>query len=130
VPDAVTRFYWEGAKAGQLLVQRCESCAHFQHPPDVACPRCLSDALVPTAVSGRGTIFAFTVARQAFDVAFVDAIPYVLALVELEEQENLRILTNIIDAPLERLASGLPVHVVFEEREDYRIPQFRLSDGA
>jgi hypothetical protein len=130
VPDAVTAFYWEGAKQGKLLIQRCGSCGHFLHPPDVACPECLSDELVPTEVSGRGTIFAFTVARQAFDVAFVESIPYVLALVELEEQKNLRILTNIVDAPVEKLASGLPVHVVFEERGDYRLPQFGLSEGA
>jgi uncharacterized protein len=125
-PDALTWFYWEGTQAGQLLIQRCESCGHFQHPPDVVCPRCLSQSLVPTPVSGRGTIYAFTVARQAFDSAYVDDIPYVLGLVELEEQASLRILTNIVDANPDQLTSQLPVEVTFEERQGFKLPQFRV----
>jgi uncharacterized protein len=129
-PDALTQFYWEGTQAGQLLVQRCESCGHYQHPPDVVCPKCLSQSLVPTAVSGRGTIYAFTVARQAFDSAYLDDIPYVLGLVELEEQPNLRILTNIVDTDLEQLTSELPVEVTFEDRQGYKLPQFRVVGAS
>jgi hypothetical protein len=127
-PDALTSFYWEAAASGHLLIQRCESCQHFVHPPDVVCPGCLSEALVPTPVSGRGTIYAFTVARQAFDSAFSDSIPYVLAIVELEEQVGLRMLTNIVDADIEELTSQLPVEVTFEDRTGYKLPQFRLAD--
>jgi hypothetical protein len=77
-------------------------------------------------VSGRGTIYAFTVARQAFDSAYVDDIPYVLGLVELEEQASLRILTNIVDANPDQLTSQLPVEVTFEERQGFKLPQFRV----
>jgi hypothetical protein len=126
-PDGLTWFYWEGAQSGQLLVQRCESCGHFLHPPNVVCPRCLSESLIPTPVSGRGKIYAYTVARQAFDGAFVEDIPYVLALVELEEQANLRILTNIVGAQLDELASDVAVEVTFEDRRDYKLPQFRIA---
>jgi uncharacterized protein len=93
----------------------------------VACPRCLSEALVPTQMSGRGKIYAYTVARQAFSSAFIDDIPYVLALVELEEQAGLRILTNIVGAQLDELTSDVAVEVTFEDRKDYKLPQFRLS---
>jgi hypothetical protein len=78
-------------------------------------------------VSGRGKIYAYTVARQAFDGAFVEDIPYVLALVELEEQANLRILTNIVGAQLDELASDVAVEVTFEDRRDYKLPQFRIA---
>jgi len=80
-------------------------------------------------VSGRGSIYAFTVARQAFDAAYLDAIPYVLALVELVEQTGLRLLTNIVETPFDRLVSGLPVEVTFEERSGYQLPQFRATEG-
>lgn len=126
-PDGLTQFYWEGTKAGRLLIQRCDSCGWFLHPPDVVCPRCLSQSLVPTPVRGQGVIYAFTVARQAFDRAFIDHVPYVLALVDLEEQPNLRMLTNIVDTPLDQVSSGLPVELTFEQCQDYRLPQFRVK---
>lgn len=78
-------------------------------------------------MSGRGKIYAYTVARQAFDSAFIDDIPYVLALVELEEQANLRILTNIVGAQLDEVASDVAVEVTFEDRKEYKLPQFRIS---
>lgn len=78
-------------------------------------------------MSGRGKIYVYTVARQAFDSAFIDDIPYVLALVELEEQANLRILTNIVGAQLDEVASDVAVEVTFEDRKEYKLPQFRIS---
>jgi uncharacterized OB-fold protein len=127
VPDDVTRFYWDGAREGSLLVLRCTACRHYLHPPDVACPRCLSESLQPTAVSGRGVVYAFTTARQAFDAAFSDDVPYVLALVELDEQPGLRLLTNIVGASSETVTAGAPVEVTFERRGDWALPQFRLT---
>jgi uncharacterized protein len=124
-PDELTRFYWDGARRGQLLIQRCGDCGLFLFPPGVVCPRCLSETLTATPVSGRGTIYAFTVAQQAFDIAFADDIPYVLAIVELEEQEHLRILTNIVGAEANTLSSGQAVEVVFEDRRGFALPQFR-----
>ncbi len=113
------------------MVLRCSACGYYLHPPEPACPRCLGDALEPTAVSGRGTLFSFTVARQAFDVAFLDHLPYVLALIELVEQPGLRILTNIVDDPPDALEVGAPVEVTFEARGGWSIPQFRLArDGT
>lgn len=78
------------------------------------------------AASGRGTIFAFTIARQAFHESFADRVPYVLALVELEEQAGLRVLSNIVGPDQAALASGAPVELVFEARGDWALPQFRL----
>jgi uncharacterized OB-fold protein len=126
-PDGLTRFYWEGARESSLLILRCSDCGYFLHPPDVACPRCLSADLVPTAVSGRGVIYAFTTARQPFDAAFAPDIPYVVALVELNEQPGLRLLTNIVDAPAEHVTGGAEVEVTFEPRGEWKLPQFRLA---
>jgi len=127
-PDEVSRFYWEGANDGRLMVQRCAQCGTYEFPPTVACPDCLSETLVPTEVSGRGRIYAFTVARQAFDPAF--EVPYVLALVELEEDPSVRILTNVVGAEPHEVTGGAPVSVEFERRGGWSLPQFRLSAGA
>jgi uncharacterized OB-fold protein len=125
IPDAKTSFYWEGASDGRLLVQRCAACGRWQHPPDVGCPGCLGDDLVATEVSGRGTVYSFTVVRQAFDVAFVNQLPFVVALVELEEAPSVRMLTNIVDIDPAAVTVGMPVEVTFEDHGDWALPQFR-----
>ena len=127
VPDEVSLHYWEGACQGSLLLQRCPACRFYLHPPGVACPRCLSDSLDVVPACGRGTVYAFTVARQAFDPAFADDLPYVLALVELDEQPGLRMVTNIIDSELSEITAGAPVEATFEQRGEWSIPQFRLA---
>lgn len=129
VPDGTTRFYWEAARDGQLLLQRCTACGFYLHPPDVACPRCRSEELEHVAASGRGVIYAVTVARQAFHQSFIEDVPYVLALVELEEQSGLRMLTNIVDAEPGTLDSGTPVRLTFEPRGEWALPQFRPAEG-
>ncbi len=131
-PDESTRFYWEGALAGRLMIQRCAACSRYQHPPAPACTRCLADDMVPTEVSGRGTLYTFIIAHQAFDAAFLDELPYVVALVELEEQPGLRLLTNILEAPHEDLKIGMPLEVTFERRGEWSLPKFRpaLAPGG
>jgi uncharacterized OB-fold protein len=124
-PDEASRFFWEGARDGRLLVQRCANCGSYQYPPDVACIRCQSQALVPTEVSGRGSLYSFAIVDRAFHEGFVDALPYVVALVDLPEQAGLRMLTNIVEAEHGSLRVGMPLEVVFEPRGDIALPQFR-----
>ena len=129
-PDDVTAFYWRGAAEGTLLVLRCEACGYLSHPPDVACARCGAAALDPAPMSGFGTVYSFTIVRQAFDPAFLPEIPYVVALVELDEQPGLLLLANIVDTDIDAVDIGLRVEVTFEERDGHAVPQFRPSDHA
>jgi uncharacterized OB-fold protein len=124
-PDDTSRFFWDGAGEGRLLVQRCAGCARFQHPPDVACIHCQSTDLVPTEVSGRGVLYSYAVVDRPFHVGFVDAVPYVVGLIDLDEQPGLRLLTNIVGAPADALAVGMVVEATFETRGDVSLPQFR-----
>lgn len=124
-PDEVSRFYWEAAAERRLSVQRCSTCQRYLFPPSVACPRCLTETLVPTITSGRGRVHAFTTAHQVFDPTF--EVPYILALVELEEDEEVRILTNIVESDPAAVVGGAPVEVVFEDRGGVVLPQFRLA---
>jgi uncharacterized OB-fold protein len=78
-------------------------------------------------VSGRGILYSYSIVERPLHAGFVDALPYVVALVELEEQEGLRMVANLIDTPSgTEIRCGLPVEVVFEERGAITLPQFRL----
>ena len=129
LPDEISSFYWDGAKQGVLLLQRCASCARLQYPPDVACIHCQSLDLEPEAVSGRGNLWSFSRIERLFHEGFADALPYVVALVELQEQQGLRLLTNVVEADADELVVGLPVEVVFEDRGEVVVPQFRPVRG-
>ena len=105
---------------------RCQSCGFYVHYPRPICNRCLSEELAPEEVSGRGTLYAYTVAVQPFHPYFVDKVPYVLAVVELEEQAGLRVTTDIVDCDEDRLKVGLAVEVTFREvAPGVTLPLFR-----
>ena len=127
VPDAVSAFYWDAAKAGKLAVQGFEGLDVLQHPPSVVpeVPGGASAPPRPVVVSGRGTLYAYTILRQPFHPGFVDAMPLVIGLTELDDAPGVRILTNIVEAAESELRCGLPMEVVFEERGEFRLPQFR-----
>ena len=118
----LNRAYWTGGADGKLLIQRCAGCGRWVHPPDHRCPACDSAELRPEPVSGRGTVFTFTVNRHPFNPAV--PVPYVIALVELEEQADLRLTTNIVNCPVDDVTVGMPVQVLFEQQDDLYIPLF------
>ncbi len=129
--DDITRFFWDAAGENRLLLQRCTACQRFQYPPDVVCTFCQCEELAPTEVSGRGTLYSVVVVDRAFHPGFVPHLPYMLALIELDEQPALRILTNVVDATEEELEIGMAMRVTFETRGEVTLPQFTpaRSDG-
>jgi uncharacterized OB-fold protein len=130
-PDEVTAFFWDAAREGRLEIQRCGSCELYQYPPDVACVHCQGTGLTPAQVSGRGSLYSYTIVDRAFHAGFAGQLPYVIGLVELAEQPGLRLLANIVDVVPEQLKVGLPLEVTFEARRDVALPQFRpAADSA
>jgi uncharacterized OB-fold protein len=97
-----------------LMISRCEQCARWVHPPTTDCPDCGGE-LVPRPVSGRGTVFTYTVNHQPFNPTV--PVPYAIAIVELAEQDGLRLAANLVDCELESIHIGLPVMVRFERRD-------------
>jgi len=110
------RHFWQGGERGELVFLRCERCGTYVHPPAPICPVDHGKALSPSAVSGRGTVATFTVNHQPWIPGM--ELPYVIALVEIEEQPSLRVQTNIIDCAPEEVRIGMPVEVTFEHRPD------------
>lgn len=108
------RAFWTGGADGHLLIARCSQCELWVQPPAADCPDC-GGALVARPVSGRGTVFTFTVNYQPFMPAV--PVPYVIAIVALDEQDDLRIATNIVDCEPDSVHIGLPVEVRFERHD-------------
>jgi uncharacterized OB-fold protein len=120
-PD--TEAFWTSGREGRLLITRCDDCLFWIHPPGPRCPSCLSDRITPSPVSGRGRVYSFTINRRAWEPDL--PVPYVIAVVELEEQPGLRLLTNVVGLPVDDVTIDLPVHVAFEQRGDAFLPVFR-----
>ena len=135
VLDALSRAYWESAGRGELAIQRCEQCAHYQHPPRPLCERCTAADFGYPAVSGRGRVYSFTTNHQRNVAGFEGAVPYVNLIVELEEQPQLYLLSDLPAGEADWVAIGAPVEAVFEpleaaEGEAIALPQFRPAGGG
>jgi uncharacterized OB-fold protein len=126
-PDELSQPFWEAAKQHRLVMQRCQECGYFNHPPRSACDACQSQQLQFGPVSGRGTIYSFTVMHQPNIAGFEDQIPYVNIFVELEEQPLLFMVANLPGSERDKVGIGGRVEVYFEDvNEEITLPQFRL----
>ena len=124
--DPLTDFFWQGARDGRLLIQRCERCQMFIHLPRPVCRFCGSFDLAPAEVSGRGRIYSYTETHKAFHPFFVDRIPYLVAVVELDEQADLRVLSNLVGVREGDVRFGMDVVADFVWLSpDLAIPVFR-----
>ncbi len=124
--DSDSRPYWEGLAQGELRIQHCNACSRAVFYPRAFCPHCYAENLSWIVASGRGTIYSYTVAHQAFG-AFAADVPFIVAIVELEE--GVRMMSRIVDASRERVAIGANVQVTFEKvGEDLTLPYFRLIE--
>jgi uncharacterized protein len=125
LPTEMNAYFWQGGADGRLHILRCQACGTWIHPYAARCPNCRSADVAPEPVSGRGAVIGFTVNHQPWipDVP----VPYVVALVELEEQANLRLMTNLPLIPIEAVRVGLAVKVYFEPHGDIYVPLFEAA---
>jgi uncharacterized OB-fold protein len=122
-PNDDTRFFWEGCREHKLRFQKCADCGHVRWPPSIICPVCYSDHTDLITAAGRGMIFSYVIYHTAFHPAFEDDLPYVVAIVELEEGP--RLLTNIVGCSHDELRCDLAVEVVWDDvTEDFSLPKF------
>jgi len=112
-PTPISQEYWRGAKAHQLRLQRCRQCGRHVFYPRSFCPLCLSDNLEWVTASGKGKVYSYTVVRRAVHPAFQEEVPYVLAIVELEEGP--RLTTNIVGCPPEEMRVEMAVEAVYDD---------------
>jgi uncharacterized OB-fold protein len=120
--DRDNHAYWTGGARGQLLIARCDDCRYYVHPPTSFCPRCEGRNIVPEPVSGLGTVETFTINHKQWlpDLP----VPYILALVTIAEQDDVRLATNIVDCDPEDVQIGMKVKVTFVGSDDLWVPYF------
>ena len=124
VPDGDTKLYWDAAKEHRLSIQRCADCQRSVFYPRSICPHCGSDRLHWIDSSGRGTVYSYTVVHRA-PGGFTDAVPYVVALIDLEE--GVRLMSNVVDCAPGDVQIGEHVEVTFDDvTPDITLPKFRL----
>jgi uncharacterized OB-fold protein len=125
-PDDVTATSWEGCARGELLIQHCPTCGNRQFYPRAMCTVCASTPEWERT-SGRGTVHTFTVIRQNHAKPFRDLLPYVVAMIELDEGP--RMMGNLVGCPVDDVAVGMPVEVFFDAADDgLSLPFWRAAN--
>jgi hypothetical protein len=124
-PNAVTQRFWSRCRDGSFEFQTCAKCGHNQFPPRLACTSCHGQELGWSQASGRGTVYSFTVVHRAPLDSFKTDVPYVLAIIELEE--GVRAMMNVRRVDPANISVGMPVEIFFEsaEGDGYPLPQAR-----
>jgi len=125
--DPENEFFWTSGADGVLRFLRCAACRTYVHPPSPVCPACLSRDLAPEAVSGRATLVAHTCNVHGW---LPGSEPYLIGLVAIDEQPDVRLTTNLVGVEPEEVATGMALEVVFEHDDDIWLPLFRPAAGA
>ncbi len=121
VDDALTGPYFAGAARGELVIPRCDACGDYVWYPQEVCPRD-GGHLTWQRVSGRGTLFTWAVVRRACLPACEARVPFVTALVALDEDSAVRLCTSVVDAAPDTLVPDAPVAVTFRPLEFSTVP--------
>jgi uncharacterized OB-fold protein len=123
-----TERFWASARAEALSIQFCTRCERFYFYPRPFCPRCWSSEVEWRPVSGRGRVASYNVVRRAAPGVEED-VPYVVALVELDE--GVRLMSHIVDFPGDptTIPLDLPVEVAFNHERALSRPVFRPREA-
>lgn len=126
-PTELTAPYWRAANEGVLSIQQCRHCDQWQFFPRAFCTHCASDDVAWQQTSGRGKIYTFTINRKAANAFMKERLPYAVAIIQLDEGP--RMMANIVNSDLTKIAIGVRVQVCFERLDDdISLPQFELVD--
>jgi uncharacterized OB-fold protein len=132
-PTPESQPFWDSAKEHNLKVQYCPNCNRYQHYPLAVCAKCFGFDLEWRPISGKGIVYTWTTAHQAFNPAFADDIPYASVIVELPE--GIRMMTNIVVEkpgggfelfPPDQLKIGMPVELVYDDvTPEFTLPKWK-----
>jgi len=122
------RPFWEAARKEKLIIQKCKDCDQFVFYPRIACPHCFSEAMEWVEASGRGKVYTYTVVENNAPSAFIRDIPYVVAVIRLDE--GVQMLSNVVGCDPREVQCDMPVEVTFEKlNEEFTLPKFTPVKG-
>ena len=122
-PTPETKHYWDGAKDGKLILQKCNDCSDNYFPPRPFCPKCGSRSVQEFQASGKGSLYSYVI-NHLPSPGFTP--PFAIAVVELEEGP--RLMSNIVECEQtpDALELDMPLEVTFEKlNDDITLPQFK-----
>ena len=133
LPD-YERGFWEASRNHELRIQQCSDCRVFRHLPTPMCPHYHSLQYSWAKVSGRGVVYSFVIVRYPVHQAIreKDQVPYNICIIELAEQEGLRICSNVLNTAPEDIHIGMPVQVTFMptvDEPEVVLPLFAPAQG-
>lgn len=123
--NADTTAFWQGGRDGRLLIHHCAPCARYFHPPAPVCPHCASFDVAPKAVSGNAKVLSHTINHQQWLPGL--EVPYVVAIVALDDQPGLQLVSNVVGCPAEEVYIDMPLRVTFLRQEDVWLPLFERN---
>jgi hypothetical protein len=126
-PDRETEPFWQACAAHELRAQRCTRCGKFRWPPRPLCPHCRSWDFEWAEIEPTGHVHSFVVVYYSASPVFAAEIPYVVAHITMDGTDGaVRLISNIVDCPLEEVKVGMPVSVVFDDvTPEVSLPKFR-----
>lgn len=119
--------YWDAADRHELVLQQCEACQSYNHPPGPACAKCGSTELSWESQGSdiTGTLYSYVVSYRPFLPGFQDDLPTIIAVVELNDPQEVKIIGNVLECPPEELEIGMPVKMIWQDiTEDRALPQW------
>jgi len=123
-----TKPFWDAAAEHRLVAPRCSDCHTFRMPPSPFCPHCRSQQIDWMTLSGRGTLYSYSVVSTAIFPEMEASLPYVTAVITLPDADGVRLISNIVDVPIDQLAVDAPVFVVFDDLSPgTTIPRFKME---
>jgi hypothetical protein len=121
-PSEAGRPFWQALREGALTFQRCDACHQAWLPARSHCPHCLSDEWHREHANGRARLISWVVYRMAYHPAFAHRLPYIVAVIELDEGP--RMISNVIQAKPESLHLDMALSLVIENESGVSVPRF------
>ena len=123
--NAWTRPFWDAAARHELVAAQCAQCGSFRMPPTPFCPQCQSQAIDWRKLSGRGTVYSYTVVERAIFAGMEAHLPYVPAVIELEGAGGARLISNVVDVEVGEIAVGMALTLVWDDHASgVALPRF------
>lgn len=124
LPTKWSRPFWDAARQHRLVLRKCSACGYIDHPPYLYCTNCHSDEHEWVEASGKATLAAYAINIFGVPFPFWVDLPYVVALVDLEEGP--RMISNVVDCEHDQLTNGMELEVVFDDvTDEITMPKWR-----
>jgi hypothetical protein len=130
-PDLHTREFWDSCARRELRFQQCLDCKAFRFPPLTGCRHCGSTRAAWQRVAGRARVFSHTTVVHPVIPAIAGDVPYAVVVVEFDDAPGVRLISNVLGTPAERIRIGMELDLVWDEpRPGVILPRFRAAAKA